>query len=298
MQRQERGKTPDSLPKPRGLNDMEKADMERIRANCRVEIADSNHPRLSDEVEEYLRYLRIHRLISLPQDMQSQSNTMFRRIIEKGLRVALLKYKGPEVPVGGNATLPPEAVIGVNSSKQTDAYPHEWFDNLLKARQNHTMDDLTTAVESARGRLKFQPFREITDRDEPVIAAGKGAGFLSLIHVSPRLRGCGLSQILLPEVLKYYWQARDVPYVFVYGRTPAISREQEMKAEFEESGVVSTQNLNRYITQVLGGVKRDFGVGVNQKAGAEIICGLPDSVLDRESLNCGYLAIYKNPRLQ
>lgn len=285
----------DTEPVLKDIPPQQKPKDDEISSHCVFEVIEPGQPRLKEKLVEYagFRYRRHPEVRSeLFQEIISQ--TMFDRMLTIPARFALLRYNGPKLDVGVEQqfTLNPGSVVGVNSSKQTFVYPKQWFESLLASEGRQTMDNLTTAVTSGESPHPFKPFGFIENLREGPLRQGEGAGFLLLALVDDRLLGVGLSQTLLPGLLRYYLENVKVPYVFVYGRMPNLSKDPLIQQNFQERGVVETGVLNGYIKQVLNGERHDWGVGLHKMAGAHVICGLPDSVLDKESLNCGYLGIY------
>ena len=276
-----------------GVVDRRYADS--IRADCSVEVLELGQLGVDDKAVDWVRYMcRGKPSVDDIAFQRRMSNFMFRRMLSGPTRFASLRYRGGDIDVKGEGgfTLKTNSIVGINTSKQTFAYPEDWFRRVLTAGGKQTMDDLTVSVTSEKSPYPFQPFGKIQELDEGPLRPGVGAGFLLLVLVDDRFRGMGLSQPLLSGVLKYYSEEAAVPYVFAYGRVPDICKDSDIVKDYREHDAVPTETLNRYLSEVQAGRRQDWGVGLHQKAGAHIICGLPDSIIYAESLNSGYLAIY------
>lgn len=266
---------------------------DHIRGSLDVEVLEPGQSGLGDKLGEYIR-LRYGRRPESGSRVfqQSISAAMVERMKTVPMRFALLRYMGGDVMTPDQEILvKSDSVTAVNSSKQTFVYPQEYFAGLLEAEDKYSMDELTAAVMSPNSPHRFRGFTEIENLAEGPLKPGRGVGFLLLALVREDVRGIGLSQKLLAGVLRYYRDRVRVPYVFVYGRVPGLGADDEAANEFRDHGVVRAPTLNRYLRRTMeeGG---DWGVGLHKKAGAHIICGLPDSVRDKDSLNCGYLGAY------
>jgi hypothetical protein len=280
---------------PLDFDAIRKAEAERIGSRCVVEQLELGQANIGGRLREFAAF----RYPNVPLDrnqkpLDSLIAAMVERMGKIPLRIAVMRYAGEDAAVPGQPgqTLKSGSIIGANTSKPTSIYPAEWFEQILAAEGKHTMDDLTTAITSPRAPRPFKQFSQIENLPEGKIQPGRGAGFLLLAQVDDRLQGLGLSQILLTSVLQNYHDSLNLPYVFFYGRMPELKKDSQAEAEFAARGVVESRTLNRYLAQVMGGERRDWGVGFHKRAGAHIICGLPDSVLDGDSLNSGYLGIY------
>jgi len=285
------GEPPSFLPVCLDLKDNTAA--EYVRKHCEVEIIEPGRGDFG-RIADYIRFrYKSHPDADSSTFVSSISGEMIVRMAKIPQRFALLRYVGGDLSFqGAGSVLKQGGVVGVNTSKQTFVYPEEWFKGILSASARHTMDELSTAVTSEKSPFRFRTFHEIENLVEGGIRKGSGAGFLMLALVDERLRGLRLSQKLLSGVLGYYRDVVGVPYVFVYGRVPEICRDEAVYEEFKAGGRLSPVSLNRYLKQVLAEERRDWGVSLHHQAGARMICGLPNSVQDAESLNSGYLGIY------
>jgi hypothetical protein len=285
-------------PEPWRLGGVDKGLAQAIRKNCAIEVLAPGQAGLEERLREYVRFRYAARPESAREDFQrTMSKVLFDKMISGPMTFTLLRYLGEDATLRdrGEFTLKTGAVVGVNSAKQTFIYPDGWFRGLLEAEGKHSMDELTAAVTSEKSPYPFRPFGAIEELDEGPERRGEGAGFLLMALVDERLRGLELSQDLVRGVLRHYLDGVGLSYALAYGRAPQIGDDPAISAEQD---AVSAKALNRYIADVLGGRRRDWGVHLHQGAGARILCGLPDSVIDEESMNCGFLGIYDLKKLR
>jgi hypothetical protein len=267
--------------------------LQRVRDNSVVEVFELGQQGIDRQLRDYIKFgARYH---TGAGDQDRLLSGMVHQMASHHLRFALLRYTGGDVKIEGEEpfVLTSGSVVGVNASKQTLAYPGEWFERLLDARAGgrYSLDELTKAVTSADAANKFKSFSDILNLQEGPLKHAQGAGFLLLAFVDDRLRKAGLSQIMLNGVLDYYRRQAGVSFAFAYGRTPGLSAVKELAEPFSGEGKpVEAEALNSYLQEVLDGHRKDPGVGLH-KNGA-LICGLPNSVEDGKSLNCGFLTIY------
>ncbi len=286
------GESPQA-PEPKGLGDAGKALARKIASESVVEAIRPGMTGLDEKIRDWVlfRYRR-HPQVHETRFQEAMSKAVFDNMLAGPMVFANLRYAGGDLSLGGGEPIRSGSVVGVNSSKRTLAYPDKWFKALLDAKEKAGMDELTRAVTSPHSPYKFIPFGQIESLREGVIPTGSGSGFLMLALVDERIRGAGLSQKLLTGVLEEYRGPLRTNYVFFYGRTPGLGRDEDAAREFREHKAVSTETLNTHLRRVINGVAPDWGVGFHIRSGAHLICGLPDSVLDAESLNCGFLGIY------
>ncbi len=154
------------------------------------------------------------------------------------------------------------------------------------------MVDLTKAVLDPNAPQKFRPYEEMEGLRESQLEPGKGAGFLFYAYTDKDIRGGALSTKLLTTVLTDMTDELKLSHAFAYGRLPKIG-------DFEAGGrALDAVGVNAYIKDVMNGDRRDWGLEFHKRSGAKIICGLPNSVDDPESRNCGFLAIYDLRKLR
>ncbi len=287
-------------PKPWRFGGAGDAFTESLRSACRVEVIEPGAQGCEGKIREYISFRYRGGPIYASQGFQDRmSKIMLEKMIMGPMRFTLLRYAGDNLKLPGDGlTLESGSVVGVNLSKQTFAYPDSWFKSLLDAQASHTMGELGIAVTSQNSPHPFRPFGVMENLEEGPMRFGEGAGFLLLALVDERLRGMGLSQKLLSGVLTHHHDKVGARYVFAYGRTPQLSANQEASNEFKEKKAVSRATLEHHLQDVMRGEKRDWGVQLHHRAGANIICGLPDSVKDGESLNSGFLGIYDLGRMR
>ncbi|MFH1404406.1 MAG: hypothetical protein ABIH11_09075 [Candidatus Altiarchaeota archaeon] len=271
--------------------------MQFITEQSRLEVIEPGQSNLDERLREYVVFR--HRQNPSIGDRSFQDAEIAKLVGWMStipVRPSVLRYTGDDVKVesreGASFTLSKGSVIGCNLSKQTMAYPDEYFEKLLAARGRFTMDELTSAVTHPNSPNPYVNFTELENMREGELRHGAGAGFLLLAEVDDRLQGLGLSQQILGGVLDYYRSKVGSNYVFVYGRLPEIRLDAGAAREFNDSGKVTPATVNKYVAQVMDGERRDWGLGFHRDAGASIICGLPYSYPDKESLNCGFLAVY------
>ncbi|MBU0761890.1 MAG: hypothetical protein KKD39_02600 [Candidatus Altiarchaeota archaeon] len=237
---------------------------------------------------------------------ESIFHSLLMRMTNGPIRLALVRYIGDDMLVGEPATLLKTGdVVASNESRQTHKYSPEYMRSLIAAQTSKTMDELTLQFTNPDGTPPFSTFASIRDSVDGPLKPNGGLGFLILALVDRRLRGQSLSTPLLTNVLAMHHDSIGHDYVFAYGRLPELGGERlpsgedelnalrtEARQQFEQTGKVEIQTLNRYVQGLLDGNGRDWGLGFHRKAGAHAICGIPYSYDDPASLNCGALVIY------
>ena len=110
-------------------------------------------------------------------------------------------------------------------------------------------------------------------------------GILLLAEVDPSVRKHGLSKLLIQSALNNF-HSLGVSNVFAFARCAKFS-------EYEPDRIKALGNLQDYIARRdEEGWHPDYGIRFHQKAGAQIICGIPNCSLDPESHNHMCLVVY------
>lgn len=283
---------------PYGSRELRKRDLAQIRENSSTEVIDPNAANVREKLGAFIRLMYQADPEFGMREEAEVAATMLSRMHKGPLRLSMLRYNGTPLDVSGGGHVLPGQVVAINSCKQTLTYPNEYFTGLLKAKDRFSMDELTTAVMSPQSDYPFKKFSEIESRHEGHLKPGQGAGFLFLGYVDEKLRGGGLSQKMLSNVLSGMHDDLKLQYCFVYGRLPKLKDHGPAAKEKAREGRVSPPTLNKYVKKAVEGDIKDWGLLLHQRAGADVVCGLADSVDDKNSLNCGYLAIYDLKKLR
>jgi len=110
-------------------------------------------------------------------------------------------------------------------------------------------------------------------------------GFLLLAEVDPGVRKHGLSKQLIEAALDNF-RSLGVSHVVAFARCAQL-------AQYEPDPQKATTRLQEYIKlRDDRGMHPDYGIRFHQRAGAQIICGIPNSSPDPESHNNMCLVIY------
>lgn len=194
-----------------------------------------------------------------------------------------IRYSGNplEFNAGGKTrTLRRKDMLGFINSRRNSQFSMELVERLLeRKRQGDTpkkiFDELGNQLPPS-----YEGLCKLGDNDRSEV------GFLMLVHVDPDLRGLNLSQRLLRRTLQIMRDRFNLEYVAFYGRVPGLSEEFTSPADAEK-------HLQEYVARKRpDGFHPDWAVRFHQYAGCEVICGIPNSAVDNESLNHGFVGVY------
>ena len=230
---------------------------------------------------------------------KNQKKFDLKRIVDGKSTILLFRHTGPNIPSSRGEIKTGDA-IALSESRITDALPWEYLIQLYQAGKlaEKTADRETklkimnATTNMFYGGESGKPFQQFTDIEDLPPPEKDGDGFLMMIYVDPRLRQHGLSTTTITHTLNHHRQL-GAEYTFGYGRLPHLSQISLLKNAYERNGQLTPNQLNNYLLQNLEGERNDPGLKIHLNAGATIVCGLPQSVGDLESLNSGFLGIYK-----
>ena len=230
---------------------------------------------------------------------KNQRKFDLKRIVDGKSTILLFRHTCPNIPSSRGEIKTGDA-IALSESRITDALPWEYLIQLYQAgKLAEKTADRETKLKIMNATTKIfyagtsqKPFQQFTDIEDLPPPQTGGDGFLMLIYIDPRLRKQGLPKTILTETLNHHRQL-GAEYTFGYGRLPHLSQISLLKNAYERNGQLTASQVNNYLLQNIEGERNDSGLKIHVNAGATIICGLPQSVGDLESLNSGFLGIYK-----
>lgn len=110
-------------------------------------------------------------------------------------------------------------------------------------------------------------------------------GILMVAEVDPAMRKVGVSGQVLRNVLERF-RGEGRNYVVTFARCAKL-------AEWEPDRTAATERLQEYVSlRDEKGLHPDYGIRFHQKAGGQIICGIPNCAIDQESHNHMCFVIY------
>lgn len=228
------------------------------------------------------------------KQIKSKKRDYERRVKSQREITTLFRYygRGMRLQRGHLAIdLLPKMINGVLRSRPTGALSEDFLVECLdrkrkkQAPEEIYKDMIGSALDP---RFKFAYYNE-HNYDADLLET---AGFLLYIQVRPALQGLRYSGRIIKEILRYYHFEKGFNYAFAFGRLANIHRTY-LGPE------ASALDLQNYIQrQGTDGLHPDHTIKFHQKAGGEVIVGLPFNCKDDESHNHGVLIIYDLKQLE
>jgi len=205
----------------------------------------------------------------------------------------LLRYDGPRQVIDVRSQvgqdLLPNLVDGALLSRPTGALSRDFLAECLERRKKQAPEKVYNELIDSQNPLLFKSryySEHIYDANLPATA-----GFLIHFEVLGSLQGLGLSQPLIKGMLRYY-RSKGLDYAFAFARL--IGMQHKFFGEDE-----AALDLQKYVQRGDGrGLHPDPTVRAHQKAGGQIIAGLPDCRYDPPSFNNGVFVIYDLKELE